>query len=166
MLTVMVVDDNPTLRELITMQLPASGYNVVEAYLRKTPYHLDEAEDGRRATELAFKHDYDVILMDIQMPVMDGYTAVRKIRAWEEDNKRARTPIIALTASALDEAVRQIKQAGFDLHVSKPVKRATLLNAIAQIAKTSTSGGETADDTSVGALADPHRGVDSFFAKS
>jgi CheY-like chemotaxis protein len=63
---------------------------------------------------------------------MDGYTAVRNIRAWEARTDRARVPIIALTASALDEAVRHTKEVGFDLHVSKPVKRSTLLNAIAE----------------------------------
>ncbi len=109
---------------------------LIHAYLKKTPYRLDEAEDGAKAIELVFKGDYDLVLMDIQMPVMDGYTAVRKIRDWEAQTHRARTPIIALTASALDDAVRMTRQSGFDLHVSKPVKRETLLNAIA---KTSSS---------------------------
>jgi CheY-like chemotaxis protein len=65
------------------------------------------------------------------MPVLDGYTAVRMIRDWERDHQRPRTPIIALTASALDEAVRRARDAGCDMHVSKPVKKATLLEAIA-----------------------------------
>jgi CheY-like chemotaxis protein len=68
--------------------------------------------------------------MDIQMPVLDGYTAVRMIREWEADHHHKRTPIIALTASALDDAVRRAKDAGCDMHVSKPVKKATLLEAI------------------------------------
>jgi CheY-like chemotaxis protein len=105
---------------------------LIRSYLRKTPYRLDEANDGKVATEMTFAGDYDLILMDIQMPEMDGYTAVRNIRAWEARTDRARIPIIALTASALDEAVRHTKEVGFDLHVSKPVKRATLLNAIAE----------------------------------
>jgi two-component system sensor histidine kinase/response regulator len=103
---------------------------LIKAYLRRTPYHLEETDDGAKAIELVFGGGYDLILMDIQMPVMDGYTAVRKIREWEEHTHRARTPIIALTASALDDAVRMTRQSGFDLHVSKPVKRGTLLNAI------------------------------------
>jgi PAS domain S-box-containing protein len=103
---------------------------LIKAYLRKTPYHLDEAGNGAKAIELVFKGGYDLILMDIQMPVMDGYTAVRKIREWEAHTHHPRTPIIALTASALDDAIRMTRQSGFDLHVSKPVKRETLLNAI------------------------------------
>ena len=105
---------------------------LIQAYLRKTPYNLDEAADGAKATEMVFNGAYDLILMDIQMPLMDGYTAVAKIREWEARTHRGHTPIIALTASALDDAVRHTRTVGFDLHVSKPVKRETLLNAIAK----------------------------------
>jgi PAS domain S-box-containing protein len=105
---------------------------LIRAYLRKTPYHLDEVEDGQKAIEQVFNGGYDLVLMDIQMPVMDGYTAVEKIREWEARTNRVHTPIIALTASALDEAVRHTREVGFDMHVSKPVKRATLLDAIAK----------------------------------
>jgi two-component system sensor histidine kinase/response regulator len=119
-LRILMADDSPDNRLL------------VRAYLRKTPYRLDEAQDGKVATEMARAGHYDLILMDIQMPEMDGYTAVRNIRAWEASTDRAHTPINALTASALDEAVRHTKEAGFDLHVTKPVKRSTLLNAIAE----------------------------------
>ncbi len=108
----------------------ADNRMLIQAYLRKTPYQLDQAEDGERAIELVFSGVYDLVLMDIQMPVMDGYTAVRKIREWEATTNHPRIPIIALTASALDDAVRMTRQSGFDLHVSKPVKRATLLEAI------------------------------------
>jgi CheY-like chemotaxis protein len=68
--------------------------------------------------------------MDIQMPVMDGYTAVRMIRAWEHARGAARIPIIALTASALEESVHRSLAAGCDAHVAKPVKKATLFEAI------------------------------------
>ena len=118
-----------------------------QAYLRKTPYQLDEAEDGERAIELVFNGGYDLVLMDIQMPVMDGYTAVRKIREWEATTNHPRIPIIALTASALDEAVRMTRRSGFDLHVSKPVKRATLLDAIV---KSCPNRAIAAEDSSLG----------------
>src|SRR5260370_40520344 len=76
---------------------------------------------------------YDLVLMDIQMPVLDGYSAVRMIRQWEAANQRRRTPIIALTASALESDVQRAHQVGCDLHVSKPVKKSTLLQAIATV---------------------------------
>ena len=68
--------------------------------------------------------------MDIRMPVMDGLEATRAIRRWESENRGLHTPIIALTASALPDAVRECLDAGCDAHVSKPVKRATLIDAI------------------------------------
>ncbi|HEX4211566.1 MAG TPA: Hpt domain-containing protein, partial [Candidatus Binataceae bacterium] len=76
--------------------------------------------------------------------VMDGYTAVRLIRQWEEANGGGHTPVIALTASALDEAVRQSLAAGCDSHMAKPVRRATLLHAIGEISsKAAVNGSDT-----------------------
>ncbi len=115
---------------------------LIQAYLRRTPYRLDETDDGAKAIEMVFNGAYDLVLMDIQMPVMDGYTAVRKIREWESRTNHAHTPIIALTASALDDAVQLTRQAGFDLHVSKPVKRGTLLNAILRTCAHAASAGK------------------------
>jgi CheY-like chemotaxis protein len=94
---------------------------------------LDEAENGRVAVEKFMKNRYDAVLMDIQMPVMDGYAATREIRAWENQRGLARTPIIALTASVLDEAVGKSFEAGCDTHVSKPVRRNTLMMAIKEV---------------------------------
>jgi CheY-like chemotaxis protein len=68
--------------------------------------------------------------MDIQMPVMDGLEATRAIRDWERDGGRSRTPILALTASALDDDVRRTLEAGVDMHISKPIKKAVLIAAI------------------------------------
>jgi PAS domain S-box-containing protein len=117
-LHVLLADDSPDNRMLI------------RAYLKKTPYSLDEAENGQMAYDRFIERRYDLVLMDIQMPVLDGYTAVRMMRDWERDHGYNRTPIIALTASALDDAVRRARDAGCDMHVSKPVKKTTLLEAI------------------------------------
>jgi CheY-like chemotaxis protein len=68
--------------------------------------------------------------MDIQMPVMDGCSATRTIRAIEKETGRRRVPIIALTASALEEALKKVHDAGCDAHVAKPVKKSTLLAAV------------------------------------
>ena len=112
---------------------------LIAAYLKKSRYVLDEVEDGQAALDRFMTRAYDVVLMDIQMPVLDGYSAVRMIRQWEtaNANQRRRTPIIALTASALEQDVRRAHQAGCDLHVSKPVKKSTLLRAIADVVENS-----------------------------
>ena len=103
---------------------------LIRAYLKKTPYQLEEAEDGQQAIDKFIAGNFDVVLMDIQMPIVDGYEATTAIRAWEAQNNRRRTPIVALTASALEEAVHRSTAAGCDAHVTKPVKRSTLLEAI------------------------------------
>ncbi len=106
---------------------------LIAAYLKKSRYVLDEVENGQAALDRFMTRSYDVVLMDIQMPVLDGYSAVRMIRQWEAANHRRRTPIIALTASALEIDVRRALGVGCDLHVSKPVKKSTLLRAISDM---------------------------------
>src|SRR5450432_1104692 len=73
---------------------------------------------------------YDLVLMDRQMPVMDGLTATRKIRAWEQANGRPPTPIVALTASALKGDRETCLAAGCTAFLTKPIKQEVLLQAI------------------------------------
>ena len=103
---------------------------LIQAYLKKTPYRLEEAEDGQQAIDKFIAGKFDLVLMDIRMPIVDGYQATTRIRGWEQANNRRRTPIVALTASALEEAAHRTKAAGCDAHVTKPVKKSTLLYAI------------------------------------
>jgi PAS domain S-box-containing protein len=103
---------------------------LIRAYLKKTPYLLVEAEDGQQAIDKFVAGNFDLVLMDIQMPNVDGYEATSTIRVWEVANSRRRTPIVALTASALEEAVHRTREAGCDAHITKPVKKSTLLDAI------------------------------------
>ncbi|MFA6411498.1 MAG: PAS domain S-box protein [Syntrophales bacterium] len=100
------------------------------AYFKHTPYEVDIAENGEIAVERFKARDYNLVLMDVQMPVMDGYTAARIIRAWEEEHGRRPTPIIALTAFALKEDVEKSIAAGCDTHLNKPIKKAKLLETI------------------------------------
>ena len=109
---------------------------LIRAYLKKSGARVDEAENGLIAVEKAKTEKYDLVLMDIQMPVMDGLEAMRLIRQRERQDGLERTPIIALTASALENDVRRTLDAGADLHVSKPVKKATLLAAIETVVPT------------------------------
>jgi two-component system, sensor histidine kinase and response regulator len=117
-LKILLAEDSPDNRLLI------------EAYLRNLPYEVDTADNGQVAVAKFVKGKYDVVLMDVQMPVMDGYTAVRRIRAWERERGCAPTPIAALTASALEEDVRNSVAAGCTAHLSKPIKKSRLLAAL------------------------------------
>ncbi|MBS0151769.1 MAG: response regulator [Nitrospira sp.] len=103
---------------------------LIRSYLKKTDYLLDVADHGGIAVEKFKITHYDLILMDIQMPVMDGYTATTAIRAWERDHDLPATPIIALTALALREEGIRILEAGCNTHVTKPVKKSTLLEIL------------------------------------
>ena len=117
-LRILVADDSPDNRALI------------EAYLKKTTYLIEKANDGQEAVDQFVAGRFDLVLMDIQMPNVDGYQATREIRDWERVNRRARTPVVALTASALEGAADQTRAAGCDAHITKPVKKSTLLKAI------------------------------------
>ena len=102
----------------------------MRTYLRSASYELDEAENGEIAVRMFKSGNYDLVFMDVQMPVMDGYTATRTLREWETANGVSPTPIIALTAHALPGDTQLSYEAGCTFHMSKPVKKATLLDAI------------------------------------
>ena len=91
---------------------------------------IDIVTDGKQAIEAWNVGAYDLILMDIQMPVMDGIDAAREIRAREVSEGRRRTPIVALTANALTHQVDEYLAAGMDDHVAKPIEIAKLYEAI------------------------------------
>lgn len=103
---------------------------LMEFYLEGLPHQLDVAPDGQAAVQAFQARDYDLVLMDIQMPVMDGYAATRAIRRWEKKTSREPTPILALTAHAMKEQVEESLQAGCTAHIRKPVDRKTLLKAL------------------------------------
>jgi CheY-like chemotaxis protein len=101
---------------------------VAMALLGRIGCSVDLAADGERAVKLASTREYDAILMDCRMPVLDGFEATKRIRSME--GPRRRTPIIALTASAMyDEYLRCIA-AGMDAILKRPVMSDTLANAL------------------------------------
>jgi PAS domain S-box-containing protein len=103
---------------------------LVQAYLKKTPHQVETAENGEIAVEKFRSGKFDFVFMDMQMPVMDGYTATRKIREWEREQQIDERPIIALTAHALKEYEQKSIEAGCTAHLSKPIKKMDLLAAI------------------------------------
>jgi PAS domain S-box-containing protein len=125
-------DPDSPLPELHILMAEDSADNcaIALAYLQDTPYRIDVAVNGDIACEMFRSGHYDLVLMDRQMPVMDGLTATRTIRSWEGANQRAPTPIIALTASALKGDRETCLAAGCTAYLSKPIKQDVLLRAI------------------------------------
>jgi CheY-like chemotaxis protein len=113
----------------------ADNCTIALAYLEDTPYRVDVAETGAVACSMFRSGHYDLVLMDRQMPVMDGLTATRTIRAWEKAHDRLPTPIIALTASALKGDRETCLAAGCTAYLTKPIKQDVLLQAIADYSK-------------------------------
>jgi signal transduction histidine kinase/ActR/RegA family two-component response regulator len=113
---VLIVDDHPTNREVARLMLSPLGCEIVEA------------ADGIEAVEMASAMAFDLILMDVRMPRMDGLAASRAIRAKEADGPR--TPILAVTADAMPEDAARCLAAGMDGHVAKPLTHASLFAAI------------------------------------
>lgn len=112
---------------------------LIEIYLKKTIHSVTTAENGQIAVDMFKTGDYNLILMDMHMPVMDGYTATQKIRQWEGDNNRPRTQIVALTANALTEDEQKSLDVGCDAHLTKPINKKKLLGYIAEFAEAYTN---------------------------
>jgi two-component system, sensor histidine kinase and response regulator len=102
----------------------------VRAFLKKSPHTIDVAENGEIAVDKFTSGNYDLVLMDMRMPVMDGYTATQEIRKWEKENGKDATPIIVLTAHAMAEDKQKCLDAGCTDYLSKPLKKAALLDKI------------------------------------
>jgi PAS domain S-box-containing protein len=119
----------PPLRILLAED-SADNCTIAVAYLEGTPYTVDIAENGAIAFDMFSTGRYDLVLMDRQMPVMDGLAATRKIRAWEKASHREPTPIIALTASALKGDREKCLAAGCTAFLTKPIRQEVLLQAI------------------------------------
>ena len=117
---VLLADDHPANRK------------VIEVMLSATEMELVAVEDGAQALEVFERETFDLVLMDMQMPVMDGLTATAAIRAWEAKMGRKRTPILMLTANAMAEHVEAGRAAGADGHLTKPLTMAALFDGIAE----------------------------------
>ena len=105
---------------------------LVQVYLKGSPYHLTFAENGKAAVDQFAASDFDLILMDVRMPVMDGLGATRAIRALERERGSAPVPIIALTANASSQDIERSGAAGCNAHLSKPISKFELLRTIEQ----------------------------------
>jgi len=116
--TVLVVEDNPVNRIIAEEMLESLGLDCIEA------------QDGVEALDVLARRSVDLVLMDCQMPVMDGYTATQHIRARELTQRLPRTPIVALTANAYEEDAAHALEVGMDAHLAKPYTRDQLRDII------------------------------------
>ncbi|MBF0309021.1 MAG: response regulator [Magnetococcales bacterium] len=108
---------------------------LIRTFLRNSPHSLEIAENGQTGLERATTEPFDLIFMDVQMPVMDGYTATRRIRQWElENTARPHLFIVALTAHALEGEETRSREAGCDLYLAKPIRKQRLLEVIQEFA--------------------------------
>ena len=120
---VLVVDDEKVVRDGCSRILDGKGYEVLTA------------ENGRLAIEALLRQPYDLVLMDCEMPEMDGFTATREIRKLEDeglmaDGGRGRLPVVALTAHAVQGDIERCLEAGMDDYLSKPINPAELFSTI------------------------------------
>ncbi len=120
------------LRVLVAEDHPVNQ-QVIRGLLGQVGIEVEIVEDGLQAVEATQMRDWDLILMDVQMPNMDGPTATRTIRQREADQGLVRTPIIALTANAMVEQVESYLAAGMDAVVSKPVDLKLLLTTLSDV---------------------------------
>lgn len=123
-LRILLVEDSPDNQVLI------------QSYLKNTIHRVEVADNGQIGVAKFQNGHYDLILMDMQMPVMDGITATRTIRRWEQEQGLPAVQIIALTALALKEESARIFEAGCNAHMTKPLKRTTLLELLLAYEKT------------------------------
>ncbi len=131
-LHILLVEDVAINRELARIVLERGGYRV------------DTVEDGAAAVAAVRAQAYDLVLMDVQMPVMDGITATRAIRALAPP--AGTLPIIAMTANVLPEQLAKFRAAGMDDHLSKPFKQAALQEVLTRWAGPRSDGGPRAPD--------------------
>jgi len=103
---------------------------LLRAYLKDGAYVTTFVEDGKQAVNAFLSGQFDLILMDMEMPVMDGLAATSAIRALERDQGRTRTAIVSLTANALQTEIDAMRNAGCDVHLSKPISKKDLLAAV------------------------------------
>ncbi|WP_321349707.1 PAS domain S-box protein [Halopseudomonas oceani] len=131
----------PPLRILVADDVP-DNIQLMEIMLRAEGHRVRSASNGLNAFERIVEEDFDLILMDMQMPEVDGLEAARIIRRYEANMGKPPTPIIALTASVLDKDRQAAREAGMEGFASKPVERAALKHEIARVLGLLVSSGE------------------------
>jgi CheY-like chemotaxis protein len=115
---ILLVDDNKDIQLLI------------QSFLKQYDCRIETADNGQIAVEKFKSVTYDLVLMDMQMPVMDGLQAVNEMRKWEKENGKEQKTIIALTGNSSEDDIDNCLKAGFTSHVAKPIKREQLIDTL------------------------------------
>ena len=116
---ILMVDDNQEIREVVNILLSGEGYQV------------DEASNGPEALASIQAKEYDLVILDVMMPNMNGYDATRAIRNLGREDAKT-VPIIAMTANAFAEDVKDALDAGMDAHIAKPIDMGLLKKTVSQ----------------------------------
>ena len=119
----------PGLRILLSDDSEDNRFLIL-SYLNQAQASIDVAENGEIAARMFRSSHYDLVLMDVEMPVMDGYAATQEIRRFERETGAPATPVLALTAHAFADMAAKSLAAGFTGHLTKPIRKVTLLEAV------------------------------------
>jgi len=106
---------------------------LMELFFANSPFEIEFATNGQIAYEKVISRKWDLILMDMQMPIMNGYEATQAIRTWEEENQQIHLPIVALTADAVDGQKQKYLSVGCTAYLSKPVSKKQLLGIVSKL---------------------------------
>lgn len=115
---------------------------LIQGYLKNTGHIITEAENGKIALDKYKLSSFDLILMDMEMPVMDGYTAIEEIRKWEKETNHGHTPVIAVTGYSAASEKEKILAAGCDFYLTKPILKENLIVALEKCIISNTSNVE------------------------
>ncbi|MBF0098512.1 MAG: response regulator [Magnetococcales bacterium] len=124
------VEQSLTILDILLVDDSEDNRLLIKAFLRKSDHRLEMAVNGSEAVGMCQAKRYGLVLMDIQMPVMDGYEATKRIRAWEVANGLPPMDIVALTAHAMADESAAILTAGCNQHLTKPIRREQLMSVI------------------------------------
>ncbi|MCY0876026.1 MAG: response regulator [Firmicutes bacterium] len=125
-----LASSEPQAKRILLAEDSEDNRFLIQQYLKEEPYFILLASDGREAVEIYSRECVDLILMDIQMPEVDGYTATRQIRQLEKNTGKLPVPILALSANSLPGDAEKSMQAGCTSHLTKPIRKGTLLKAL------------------------------------
>jgi len=120
---------NPGLRVLIAEDSEDNMF-LLQAFLRDQDIHIERAENGQIALDKLKSNRYDLVLMDVEMPILDGYETTRQFRDWEAAGSLPSVPVVALTAHTSPEHVGRSVNAGCTAYLAKPINKKALVEAI------------------------------------